>query len=123
MPQSGKIGTTVHSLLQGYKQRCQQVRETRDPTQSPPALLPVSFAQAKNWLLRKQRAQSEPLEVGAVNEEAQEVLTDLSCSLDDPGSSADLLDRPPRPASPVIAPAVVSLGPEEVTESMRSEER
>ena len=36
-------------------------------------LLPVSSAQAKDWLIREQKAQSAALETSAVNEEAQDV--------------------------------------------------
>ena len=79
MPQSGKISVTVHSLLQQYKERCRAERKRpRDSDTGPPALLPVSFAQAKDWLLKQQKALSEALETGAVNEEAREVVADLT---------------------------------------------
>ena len=82
MPQSGKVSATVTSMIQKYKERCQQERKTpRLPTQAPPALLPVSFAQAKDWLLKQQKVLSEPLSYGAVNEEAREVMMDLNISL------------------------------------------
>ena len=61
MPQSGKVSATVGSMLQQYKQRCQLERALpRLPTQSPPALLPVSFAHAKDWLMKQQKVLSEP---------------------------------------------------------------
>ncbi len=104
MPQSGRVGTTVHTMLQRYRERCQAARKRpRESSQSPPAaLLPVSFSLAKDWLLRQQRAQSEPLESGAVNEEAREVVTDINRSLDEQSTStAALLEQPARPASPV----------------------
>ena len=93
-------------------------------TLDPPALLPVSFAQAKDWLLRQQQAQSEALQTGAVNEDAQEVVADLNRSLaEQPASTAALLEQPARPASPVVPPPVMSLGPEPVTDQVRAEER
>jgi hypothetical protein len=59
-----------------------------------------------------------------VNEEAREVVTDLNRSLaEQPTSTAALLEQPARPASPVVPPAVMSLGPEQVTDSVRAEER
>ena len=55
MPQSGKISTKVNSLLQRYKERCRTERKRpRHSSESPAALLPVSFAQAKDWLLKQQ---------------------------------------------------------------------
>ena len=125
MPQSGKISVTVNSLLQQYKERCRAERKRpRDSDEGPPALLPVSFAQAKDWLLKQQKALSEALETGAVNEKAREVVADLSRSLAEQSTStAALLEQPARPASPVIPPPVMSLGPEAVTDDMRAEER
>ena len=125
MPQSGSIGVTVRDLLRKYKERCQAAMKTpHDASQSPPALLPVSYALAKDWLLRQQRTQSKPLESGSVNEEAREVIADLNRSLDDQTpSAAELLEQPVRPASPVIVPPELSLGPEVVTGTMRAEER
>ena len=125
MPQSGSIGVTVRGLLSKYKERCQAAMKTpRDTSQSPPALLPVLYALAKDWLLRQQRTQSEPLESGSVNEEAREVIADLNRSLDDQTpSAAELLEQPVHPASPVIVPPELSLGPEVVTGTMRAEER
>ena len=124
MPQSGKISITVNSLQQQYKERCRAERKRpREKDKGPPALLPVSFAQAKDWLLRQQKAQSEALEMGAVNEEAREVVADLNRSLaEQPTSTAALLEQPARPASPVIPPPVMSLGPEPVTDQVRAEE-
>ena len=123
MPQSGKTGVTVKTLLAQYKERCRAARE-HPREESPPALLPVSFSQAKDWLLRQQRAQSEPLESGSVNEEAREVVADLQCSLNEQSAAvATLLDQPARPAAPVVPQPAISLGPEPVTDSMRAEER
>ena len=91
---------------------------------SPPALLPVSFAQAKDWLFRQQRAQSSALEFRAVNETARQVVADLNFSLaEQPPATAALLQQPARPASPVLIPPVLSLGPELVTDEVRAEER
>ena len=124
-PQSGKVSVTVHELLRRYKERCTAERNMPRPSSvSPPALLPVSFAQAKDWLLRQQKAQSAALESGAVNESAREVLADLSCSLaEQPSATAALLEQPARPASPVLLPPAMSLGPEPVTDKVRAEER
>ena len=47
MPQSGKISVTVNKLLQQYKERCQAERKMKLDDENPPALLPVSFVQAK----------------------------------------------------------------------------
>ncbi len=125
MPQSGKVSVTVNSLLQNYKECCRtQRKRPRDSTKSPAALLPVSFAQVKDWLLKQQKALSEPLQTGAVNEEAREVVADFNCSLaEQPASTAALLETPAHPASPVVPPAVMSLGPEQVTDSVTAEER
>ena len=124
MPRSGKVSVTVNTLLQNYKERCRTERKRpRDSSESPAALLPVSFAQAKDWLLKQQKALSEPLQTGAVNEEAREAVADLNRSLaEQPPSTAALLEQPARPASPVVPPAVISLGPEQVTDSVRAEE-
>jgi hypothetical protein len=125
MPRSGKVSVTVNSLLQNYKERCRtEKKRPRDSTKSPAALLPVSFVQAKDWLLKLQKTLSEPLQTGAVNEEAREVVVDLNHSLaQQPASTAALLEKPARPASPMVPPAVISLGPEQVTDSVRAEER
>ena len=125
MPQSGRVGVTVTTLLQRYKERCRAERKRmQDTAETPPALLPVSFARAKNWLLRQQQAQSQALQIGAVNEEAREVVAELSlCLAEQPASTATLLEQPARPASPVIAQPVLSLGPEPVTDQARAEER
>ena len=123
-PQSGRISVTVNKLLQQYKERCRTERKRKLDDESPLALLPVSFAQAKDWLMKQQRAQSETVEAGAVNEEAREVISDLSHSLEEcPPSVLHLLEQPPSSASPVILPPQLSMGPETVTEAMRSEER
>ena len=125
MPQSGKVGVTVNSLLQRYKERCRaQRKRPRHPSASPPALLPVSFALAKDWLLKQQKAQSEALQTGAVNEDAREVVAYLNRSLaEQPASTTALLEQPARLASPVVRPPVMSLGPEPVTDCVRAEER
>jgi hypothetical protein len=53
-----------------------------------------------------------------------EVVADLNCSLaEQPASTAALLEQPARPASPVVPPPVMSLGPEPVTDHVRAEER
>ena len=125
MPQSGRVSVTVNSLLQRYKERCRAKRKRpRDSTETPQALLPVSFAQAKDWLLRQQKAQSEALQTGAVNEDARVVVADLNRSLAElPASTAALLEQPARPVPPVVPPPVMSLGPEPVTDRVRAEER
>ena len=123
MPQSGRVSVTVNSLLQRYKEHCRAERKRlRHSAESPPALLPVSFAQAKDWLLKQ--TQSEALQTGAVNEDAREVVADLNRSLaEQPASTAALLEQPAHPASPVVPPPVMSLGPEPVTDQVRAEER
>jgi len=79
MPQSGRVSVTINTLLQQYKERCRAERKQQhDSSESPPALLPVSFALAKDWLLKQQKAQSEALQTGAVNEDAREVVADLN---------------------------------------------
>ena len=125
MPQSGRISVTVKSLLQQYKEHCTMERKRpRHSSESPPPLLPVSFALAKDWLLKQQKSQSEALQTGAVNKEAQEVIADLSLALaEQPASTAALLEQPARPASQVIPPPVMDLGPARVTDRERAEER
>lgn len=125
MHQSGKVGVAVHDLLRHYRERCTAERNLPGPSSaSPPPLLPVSFAQAKDWLLRKQKAQSAALEFGAVSETARAVVDDLSCSLaEQPPATAALLQRPADPASPILLPPVLSLGAEPVTDQVRAEER
>ena len=81
MPQTGKISTTVRELLQLYKEHCRIERERPGTSSASPPSLLLSFAQAKDWLLRQQRAQSAALESCAVNEEAREVAADLHHSL------------------------------------------
>ena len=55
----------------------------------------VHVASAKDWLLKQQKAQSEALQTGDVNEEAQQVIADLSSSLaEQPVSTAVLLEQP-----------------------------
>ena len=125
MPQSGKINVTVNNLLQQYRKHCRAERKRPRPSSaSPPALLPVSFALVKDWLLRQQKAQSEAIQAGAVNEEAREVVAYLNRSLaEQPATTAALLDQPVRPASLVVPTPVMSLGPEPVTDKERAEER
>ena len=125
MPQSGRVGVIVNTLLQRYKEHCSAERKRpRQPSEGPPSLLPVSFSQAKDWLLKQQKAQQEALQTGAVNEEAREVVADLSRSLSEqPTSTAALLEQPARPASPIVPPPAMSLGPEPVTNETRTEER
>ena len=112
-------------MLQQYKERCRAERKRQhDSSESSPALLPVSFALAKDWLLKQQKAQSEALQTGAVNEDAREVVADLNRALaEQPTSTAALLEQPVCPASPVVPPPVLSLGPEPVTDQVRAEER
>ena len=125
MPQSGKVSTTVNNLLQRYKEHCSAERKRRShSSECPAALLPVSFAQAKDWLLKQQKLASEPLQSGAVNEESRNVIADLNKSLSEqPPSTSVLLEQPAHPASPIILLPSLSLGPEAVTESERAEER
>ena len=125
MPQSGRVSVTVKTLLQQYKERCTAERKRpHHSSESPAPLLPVSFALAKDWLLKQQKAQSEALQSGAVNEDAQRVIADLSSSLaEQPASTAALLELPARPASPVFPLPAMSLGPERVTEQEKAEER
>ena len=125
MPQSSKVSATVNTLLQEYKKHCREERKRlQDSAETPPALLPVSFAQAKDWLLRQQKARSQALQVGAVNEEAREVVTELHESLvEQPASTAALPEQPARRASPVVPQPVMLLGPEPVTDQVRAEEQ
>ena len=125
MPQSGSVSATVKQLLQQYKERCRaEWKRQQDGDECPPALLPVSFAQAKDWLLKQQRIHSEAIVAGAVNESAREVVTELNRSLaEQPTSTVRLLQQSPRSASPVIPPPQLSLGPEPVTDEARAEER
>ena len=119
------MSVTVKTLLQQYKERCTAERKRlHHSSESPAPLLPVSFALAKDWLLKQQKAQSEALQSGAVNKDAQQVIADLSSSLrEQPASTAALLELPARPASPVVLPPAMSLGPERVTESEKAKER
>ena len=88
MPQGGKTGTIVSNLLERYNEHClAERRQPREANESPAALLPVSFAQAKDWLLKQQKHQSLALQMGAVNEDAREVVTELNrCLADHPPS-------------------------------------
>ena len=124
MPQSSRVSVTVQGLLQRYRERCrEEMNRPRTSSESPPALLPVSFALAKDWLFKQQKASSKALQCGAVNEDARAVVADLSCSLaEQPASIATLLEQPAHRASPVVAPPVMSLGPEPVTDQVRAEE-
>ena len=108
--------------LQQYKEHCQLERKcSRLPTQSPPALLLVSFARAKDWLVKQRKALSKLLNSGAINEEAREVVMDLNIFLaDQPTSIAALLDQP---AQSVVPTPSMSLGPEKVTDEEQAKER
>ena len=125
MAQSSKVSAKVNTLLQEYKKHCREERQRlQDSAEIPPALLPVSFAQAKDWLLRQQKSQSQALQIGAVNEQAREVITELQQSLaEQPASTAALLEQPARRASPVVPQPVMSLGPEPITDQVRAEEQ
>ena len=125
MPQSGRVSVTIKSLLQKYKEHCTAERKRpRHLSGSPAPLLPVSFALAKDCLLKQQKVQSEALQTDAVNEDAQEVIADLTSSLSEqPASTAALHEQPARPAFPVVPPPAMSLGPERVTEREKAEER
>lgn len=61
------VSATVKQLLQQYKEWC---RAEQEEDECPLALLPVSFAQDKDWLLKQQRIHSEAIVAGAVNESA-----------------------------------------------------
>ncbi len=61
---------------------------------------------------------------GTINEDAREVVDDLNRSLiEQPESTAALLEQPTRIATPVILPRVLSLGPKEVTDEERAQEK
>ena len=108
----------MKQLLQRYKKRCQDERQSQEKDECPLALLPVSFAQAKDWLLRQQKIHSEAIVAGTVNEAAREVVTDLNRFLtEQPTSTALMLQQPPCPASPVIPT------PDPITEEVRKEEQ
>lgn len=96
MPQSGRVSVKVKTLLQQYKEcYTAERKQPRHTSENPAPLLPVSFALAKDWLLKQQKAQSEALQTGAVNENAQQVIADLSSSLaKQPVSTAVLLEQP-----------------------------
>lgn len=125
MPQSGSVSVTVKELLRQYKERCQAERKKQqDGDECPLALLPVSFALAKDWLRKKQKIHSQAIVAGAVNESAREVVVELSRSLTEQSTStAHLLEQTPCSASPVIPPPQLSLGPEPVTDKTRAQER
>ena len=117
MPQSGKTGSTVRTLLAQSKERCRAARK-RLHEASPLALLPVSLAQAKDKLLHQQLNLSESLESGAVNEEAQDVVADLDHPLNEQSASiATHLEQPAHPAAPVVPQPAISLSPEPVSET------
>ncbi len=81
MPETGNTLPKVHELLKLYKERCkEELDRPWTSSEPPPALLPVSFAQAKDWILKQQRSRSQAIESGAVNEEARSVVTELSFS-------------------------------------------
>jgi hypothetical protein len=81
MPQSGKFSVTVKLLLQQYKERCRAERSQHGQEESTLALLPVSFAQAKDWLLKQQRLHSQAIEAGTINKAAREAVAELSLHL------------------------------------------
>ena len=66
MPQRGSPSTLLKTLLEQYCEHSREMRKQRRPGETPPALLPVSFAQAKEWLLR-QRGESSAIAAGARN--------------------------------------------------------
>ena len=124
MPQTGQVSLTIKNLLQKYKERCAAERKKNSHTKSPAPLLPVSFGQAKDWVLRQQRAQSIAIQEGIVNDSAREVVLELRQSLtQQPPFAAALLQQPPRTASPVIPPPIMSLGPDQVTSQEKAAER
>ena len=69
--------------------------------------------------MKQQRAQSEAVEAGAVNEEAREVIPNISHSLEEHPPVLQLLEQPPLSASPFILPLQLSMCPETVTETMK----
>ncbi len=125
MPETSNTSPMVHELLKLYKERCkEELDRPRTSSEPPPALLPVSFAQAKNWILKQQRSRSQAIESGAVNEEARSVVTELSFSLSEQASAAmELLEQPVQQATPVFISPALSLGPEPVTAEERAQER
>lgn len=80
VPQSGSVNVvTIKQLLWQYKERCQAERKKQqDGDECPLALLPVSFALAKDWLWKKQRIHLQAIVAGAVNKSAREVVTELN---------------------------------------------
>ena len=127
MPQTGRAGVVVQTMLERYRERARAERKrTRHANESPPALFPVSFAMAKDWVLDQLKAESEALQAGAVNPQAQQVCEDLSRSLAEKPRSAVQLFQAVSSAAlivPLRPSAKVSEGPELVTEAMRAEER
>ena len=125
MPQSGKVNLLVNDILIKYKERCREERKReRDSNRAPPPLLSLSFAQAKDWLIKQQRANAEALTIGIVNEESREITTELNISLSDQSATTSaLLQQPACSAAPVIPIPQLSLGPEAVTNEVRAHER
>ncbi len=96
MPQSGRVSVAVNTLLKVSFYPMNQclnyilylcfsnIRNDAwwngidhvTPMRALQHLFPVSFAQAKDWMIRQKKAQSTALESGAVNEDAQEVIAD-----------------------------------------------
>jgi len=69
------------------------------------------------------KAQSEAIEIGAINENAREVISELNDSLvEQPPSVVLLLQQPPQSASPTIPPPQLSMGPDRSCKSRRAEE-
>ncbi len=96
MPETSNTSPKVHDLLKLYKERCKEgLDRPRTSSEPPPAFLPVSFAQAKDRILKQQISRSQAIESGAVNEEARLVATELSFSLSEQASAAmELLEQP-----------------------------
>ena len=124
MPQTGQVSLTITNLLQKYKEWCAAERKKRSHMQSRTPLLPVSFGQAKDWMLRQQRAQSIAIQEGIVNDSAREAVSELRQPLtQQPPFAAALLQQPPHTASPTIPPPNMSLGPDQVTSQEKAAER
>ena len=116
MPQRGSPSTLVKTLLDQYREHSRIMRKKRGPGESPPALLPVSFAHAKEWLLRQQREESSAIEAGVVNTIARNLTEELTaCLQQQPESALAALDRPARPAQPVVPESQPSSGPQPIT--------
>lgn len=126
MPQSGKVGMTVRTLLRLYKERCRVERSQQQSDASPIALLPVSFGHAKDWLIKQQRkSAAAAIEAGTVNKQSRQVVIQVTLS-EQPESVSELLEQPPRFASPPITrPHTSPLGQSQLPmkRETKSEER